>query len=463
MAGAAAFFDLDRTLLLGASGPIISAGLRARGLIGPDRLGLERLLFGAFDLVGETLPSIALTRLGARATRGWSRAEVQAVGDEVAPRLIAAVEPFAHHAIQGHRDQGRRVVLATTTPYDLVAPMAAELGFDAVLATRYKVDAAGSYTGSIDGEFVWSRGKARSVDVWARANHVDLADSWAYSDSVFDVPLLSRVGQPVAVNPDPRLLVVATTRRWPIVWFNAPPGVPKPVGVEPQAVLTRLARPGLFPWMRVRIEGLEQLPVAGGAVLAPNHRSYLDPLLVGLLAGQARRPVRFLAKKEVTDAPVVGPVVRALGVIRVDRGSGSDQPLVEATAALQAGELIAVFPQGTIPRGPAFFEPTLTGRPGAVRLAAGSGCPVVPVGIWGSERAWPRSSRYPYVLNLADPPEITVRVGEPWHPAGDDPAADTAELMGRIADLLPPGAREPRTPTDWELSLTYPPSSSPPS
>ncbi len=460
MAGAAAFFDLDRTLLLGASGPIITAGLRARGLIGPDRLGLERLLFGTFHLVGETLPSIAITRLGVRATRGWSQAEARAVGEEVAPRLVAAVEPFAHHALQTHRDQGRRVVLATTTPYDLVAPMAAELGFDAVLATRYRVDGAGCYTGSIDGEFVWSRGKARSVEVWARANHVDLADSWAYSDSVFDVPLLSRVGQPVAVNPDARLLVVATTRRWPIVWFNAPPGVPKPVGVEPQAVLTRLARPELFPWMRVRIEGLEHLPAAGGAVLAANHRSYLDPLLVGLLAGRARRPVRFLAKKEVTDAPVVGPVVRALGVIRVDRGSGSEQPLMEAAAALQAGELIAVFPQATIPRGPAFFEPVLRGRPGAARLAASSGCPVVPVGIWGSERAWPRSSRYPYVLNLADPPEITVRVGDPWHPSGNDPAAETAELMGRIADLLPPEARERRTPTNWELALTYPASGS---
>ncbi len=459
MAGAAAFFDLDRTLLLGASGPIITAGLRARGLMGPDRLGLERLLFGTFDLVGETLPSIALTRLGVRATRGWLRADVQAVGKEVAPRLVAAVEPYAHHALRVHRDQGRQVVLATTTPYDLVAPMAAELGFDAVLATRYKVDGGGAYTGSIDGEFVWSRGKARSVEVWARGNQVDLADSWAYSDSVYDVPLLSRVGQPVAVNPDPRLLVVATARRWPVVWFNAPPGVPKPRGVEPQAVLTRLARPELFPWMRVHVEGLDNLPAAGGAVLTPNHRSYLDPLLVALLAGRARRPVRFLAKKQVTDAPVVGPVVKALGVIRVDRGSGSDQPLVEASAALQAGELIALFPQGTIPRGPAFFQPTLSGRPGAVRLAASSGAPVVPVGIWGSERAWPRSSRYPYVLNLADPPEITVRVGEPWYPDGDDVGADTAELMGRIADLLPPEAREARTPTEWELSLTYPSSS----
>jgi putative phosphoserine phosphatase / 1-acylglycerol-3-phosphate O-acyltransferase len=458
MAGAAAFFDLDRTLLLGASGPIISAGLRAGGLVGPDRLGLERMLFATFDLVGETLPSIALTRLGARATRGWSRAAVQAVGAAVASDLVAAVQPYALQALRSHRNEGRRLVLATTTPFDLVEAMASELGFEAVLATRYGVDGAGRYTGSIDGEFVWSQGKARSAEVWARANQVDLADSYAYSDSVFDMPLLSMVGHPVAVNPDPRLLVLATARRWPTVWFNAPPGVPKPRGIEPQSVVARLARPGLFPWMRVEIEGAERLEGRAGLVLAANHRSYLDPLLVGLLGARAGRPVRFLAKKEVTDAPVVGSIVRSLGVIRVDRGTGSDEPLVAAAAALEAGELVALFPQGTIPRGPDFFRPELHGRYGAVRLALASGQALVPVGIWGSERAWPRSSRYPYILNLADPPQILIRVGQPYRPEpGCDPAGATADLMARIVNLLPPEAGQGRQPTDQELALTYPP------
>lgn len=456
MAGGAAFFDLDRTLLLGASGPIFSAGMRQRGLLGPDRLGIERLLFGTFDLVGETLPSIALTRLGVRATRGWLRSEVQAVGEAVVADLVAAVEPFARQAVADHHERGNRVVLATTTPFDLVEPLARELGFDAVLATRYQVDADGRYTGSVDGEFVWSRGKARSVALWARANRVDLADCHAYSDSVFDLPLLSSVGHPVAVNPDPRLFVYATARRWPTVWFNAPPGVPKPVGVEPQRVLQTVVRPELFPWMRVRIEGADGLADAGGVLLAPNHRSYLDPLLVGFAAARVGRPVRFLAKREVTDAPIVGPIVKGLGAIRVDRGTGSDEPLVRATAALRAGELVATFPQGTIPRGPEFFEPVLRGRTGAVRLAAMSGCPLVPVGIWGAEQAWPRSSRYPYLLNLAEPPEITVRIGEPYHPAGNDAVAETGELMARIVDLLPPEARQQRIPTDAELALTYP-------
>ncbi|MEM8922015.1 MAG: HAD-IB family hydrolase [Actinomycetota bacterium] len=457
MIQAAAAFDLDRTLLLGASGPVISDGLRGAGLLPADRLGLGRLLFGLFDTVGETLPSILLTRQGVRATRGWDRRKVIEVGRTVAPELVDRVEPFARQAIERHRAEGRLLVLATTTPHDLIEPFAEALGFDAVLATRYQEGADGRYTGRIDGEFVWSQGKARSFRLWARANRVDLADCYAYSDSVFDLPLLSMVGNPVAVNPDARLLVVATARDWPIVWFNAPPGVPKPVGVEPQTVLGRLARPGLFPWMRLEIEGLERLPAEGPVLLASNHRSYLDPMVVGMMAARAGRPVRFLSKKEVTDAPVVGPLMTALGAIRVDREGDATEAFGAATAALDAGELIAVFPQGTIPRGADFFEPQLQGRYGAVRLAAATGAPIVPLGLWGTEKAWPRNNRSPYLLNVADPPTIRLHVGEPYHPDGDDLDGATGDLMARIVDLLPPEARRRHTPSEAELAATQPP------
>lgn len=461
MPDAAAFFDLDRTLLLGASGPVISEALRRQGVLSERSVPGERALFGLFNVIGETLPSIFLTRQGARAAKGWPVAAVRDAALDVADRLVDLVEPFAIETIEEHRAAGRKLVLATTTPADLVRPFAERLGFDDVLATQYRItiDDRGRevYDGTIDGEFVWSAGKARSVGVWATANLVELADSYAYSDSIFDTPMLAAVGHPVAVNPDPRLLVYATLRGWPRVWFNAPPGVPKPIGVEPQDVLARLARRAYLPWLDLRIDGLEHLPADGGALLAANHRSYLDPLLVATAAAEVERPVRFLAKKEVTDAPIVGPLAVALGAIRVDRGSGSDEPLAVAGRALRAGELVALFPQGTIPRGEDFFDPQLAGRPGAARLAIGSQAPVVPVGIWGSELAWPRRSRVPYVLNLSDPPTITVRIGSPFRPSGTDPAAVTGELMGRIAELLPPEARHHSTPTAEELAATYPP------
>ncbi|MEM7275604.1 MAG: HAD-IB family hydrolase [Actinomycetota bacterium] len=457
MADSAAFFDLDRTLLLGASGPDISAALRRHGVL-PDRpIPGERALFGLFDVIGETLPSIALTRQGVRAAAGWSVEAVAAAAEDVADVLADKVEPFAREALAEHRHAGRKLVLATTTPYDLVAPFAERLGFDDVLATRYRsVD--GRYDGTIDGEFVWSRGKARSVVAWANANLIELADSYAYSDSFFDVPMLSRVGYPVAVNPDPRLLLYATAREWPRVWFNAPPGVPKPIGIEPQDVAALAARPELFPWVRIEVDGLDRLPAEGPVLLAANHRSYLDPMIVAYATAQAGRRVRFLAKKEVTDAAVIGPLVSAFGAIRVDRGSGSGAPMVEAARALRGGELVTVFPQGTIPRGHDFFDPTLRGRHGAVRLATETGVALTPVGIWGTERAWPRSSRLPYVLNLADPPTVTIRFGAPYRPPVDDIDAATSELMARIVDLLPAEARMPYTPTDAELARTFPPS-----
>jgi putative phosphoserine phosphatase / 1-acylglycerol-3-phosphate O-acyltransferase len=167
--------------------------------------------------------------------------------------------------------------------------------------------------------------------------------------------------------------------------------------------------------------------------------------------------VRFLGKKEVFDAPVIGQLARAMGGIRVDRGTGRDDPLREATDALAAGQLVAIMPQGTIPRGPAFFEPVLKGRWGAARLAHLSGAPVVPIGLWGTEKVWPRRSRVPAVWNVMSPPRVTVTVGEPVAMAGKSLKVDTSRIMDAIVALLPDEARRPHEPTVDELALTYPP------
>ena len=132
------------------------------------------------------------------------------------------------------------------------------------------------------------------------------------------MPLLSIVGNPRAVNPDPRMMALATLRRWPVVHFDVPAGVPKFAGLEPQRVLLMLAQPQLFPWMRLDIEGVDHIPRHGPAMLVANHRSYFDPIAIGFLLARAGRPVRFLGKKEVFDAPIVGDVVS--GARRHPRG-----------------------------------------------------------------------------------------------------------------------------------------------
>ncbi len=172
---------------------------------------------------------------------------------------------------------------------------------------------------------------------------------------------------------------------------------------------------------------------------------------------RAGRSPRFLGKKEVFDAPVVGPVASALGGIRVERGSGSDEPLRRAAEALEAGECVALMPQGTIPRGEAFFDPVLKGRYGAARLAAMTRAPVIPVGMWGTEKVWPRSERLPRVWNVLRPPKVCVRVGQPVTLSYADENVDIETIMQAIVDLLPPEAREHHTPTEEELKLTKPP------
>src|SRR5262249_36870477 len=180
------------------------------------------------------------------------------------------------------RDAGRPLVLATTTPYDLVKPLADALGFDDVVATRYGVNDDGTYTGALDGNFVWAAGKLAAVRRWAHDHAVDLRESWFYSDSVYDTPLLSAVGHPVVVNPDPPMVVMAIVRRWPIVHLDVPPGVPKLplVGLEPQQIALAFARPELIPFAKFDVSGTEHIPSSGPALLCGNHRSYFDPCAV---------------------------------------------------------------------------------------------------------------------------------------------------------------------------------------
>ena len=256
----AAIFDLDRTLLVGASGPVLSETLREAGLRGREVPG-ERLLFEVFNRVGETLPAMALARQGASLAKGRSRSAVRAAAERAASRLADLVPPFARAVIAEHRAAGRVLVIATTTPFDLVEPLATLLGFDDVVATRYEHD-GDTYTGRIDGPFVWNSGKASAIREWAIRRGVDLGDSFAYSDSVYDLPLLSSVGFPHAVNPDPRLQIVATARRWPVLHFDVPSGVGKvPIAnVEFQKVALEFARPLFFPFARFDIDGTENVP-----------------------------------------------------------------------------------------------------------------------------------------------------------------------------------------------------------
>lgn len=454
--GEAAIFDLDRTLVAQSTGRVFQRHLRAHGFGRQRDLPGAATMYSFFNRVGESSFTMRLVRLGVRAVRGWSTEAVAAAAHDAAGEIAADVLPYAALAVEEHRSRGRVLVLATTSPYALVAPLAARLGFDQVVATRWE-ERDGAFTGALDGRFVWGRGKLLAVRDWAAGAGVRLDRSWAYSDSYYDAPLLAAVGHPTAVNPDARLAVLARLQGWPLRYFDVPEGVVKLAGRELQAWLRPLASEALVPNAKVEITGLENVPAKGPAILAFNHRSYFDISVVGLAVAKSGRSARGIGKKEVFDAPLIGPFMRAFGGIRVDRGTGSDEPLEAAEHALRAGELVIIAPQGTIPRGPAFFEAELKGRWGTARLAQRTGVPVIPMGLWGTEYVWPRNQRLPIMTFDGPRPVVTATIGAPVELGGADVDADTRAIMAAIADLLPAEARQQRVPTAQELARTYPP------
>ncbi len=452
----AAIFDLDRTLISESSTPVFAQHLTEEGLLDGSPIPFADFFRRIFGMFGESRLLMEPAKLAVRSVRGWSPEAVERACRAAAKDLVEHIQPFAPGLIEEHRAAGRLLLLATTSPDAFVRPLAEELGFDDVIATRWLSD-GGGFTGELDGPFVWNTRKRDAVRDWAEEHNVDLAGSYAYSDSYFDAPMLDLVGNPVAVNPDLRLSALATIKGWPIRHLDKNDGVIKIAGREIQEWTRPLMRPELIaPYADIEMIDVEKIPATGPAILVFNHRSYFDPSVMGLLIAKAGRNIRGLGKKEVFDVPIVGRLMRGLGGVRVERASGSDEPLREAATALRGGEVVMLAPEGTIPRGPAFFDPVLHGRWGAAKLAAETRVPVIPVGLWGTEHVWPRSSRLPRLTPI-ERPHVTARVGDPVELKYRSADADTKRIMAAIVDLLPDEAREQRTPTTEELMMTFPP------
>lgn len=156
--------------------------------------------------------------------------------------------------------------------------------------------------------------------------------------------------------------------------------------------------------LRFDFQGHENIPRKGGAILAINHVSYLDFALAGTAALPVKRYVRFMAKKELFDNKIAGPLLRGMHHINVDRSNGAAS-FVTALQALKSGEIIGIFPEGTISTS---FE--IKGfKSGALRLAAGSGVPVIPTIVWGGQRVYTKGVK-PDLKRRKIP--VTVRFGE---------------------------------------------------
>jgi 1-acyl-sn-glycerol-3-phosphate acyltransferase len=180
---------------------------------------------------------------------------------------------------------------------------------------------------------------------------------------------------------------------------------------------------------RIRVVGAENIPRRGGAVIACNHVSYLDFIFCGLGARPAKRLTRFMAKKEIFDNKIAGPLMRGMHHISVDRSAGIAS-YREALQKLKDGEVVGVFPEATISR--SFTVKEI--KSGAVRMAAAADVPVVPMALWGTQRLWTKGR--PKDLTRRHVP-ISILVGELMHPAkGDDWDVVTKELRARMSALV---------------------------
>jgi len=181
--------------------------------------------------------------------------------------------------------------------------------------------------------------------------------------------------------------------------------------------------------LKFDFQGQENVPLKGGAILAINHTSYFDFALAGTAALPAKRYVRFMAKKEIFDNKIAGPLMRGMHHINVDRSNGSAS-FVAALRSLNDGEIIGIFPEGTISTS---FE--IKGlKSGAVRLAIGAGVPVIPTIVWGGQRVYTKGVKPNFKRNKFP---ISVSFGEPiFYSRETDVEVAEAHLRDVMIEML---------------------------
>lgn len=217
----AAFFDLDKTIISKSSTLAFGAPLYKAGFLNRRMLAGAAIANLVYKMVGadhDQLEKVRdqLTNL----TMGWDQREIEALVEETVHDVVAPlVYADALAIIAEHRRVGRRVIIISSSPYEVVKPLARYLGVEEVIATRSQIGPDGKYTGELD-FYAYAEGKAEAMRDMAERDHISLENSYAYSDSATDIPMLEVVGNPVVVNPDKELRELAEEREWPIMKFE---------------------------------------------------------------------------------------------------------------------------------------------------------------------------------------------------------------------------------------------------
>ncbi|SFK89253.1 HAD family hydrolase [Geodermatophilus ruber] len=241
MTRAAAFFDLDKTVIAKSSTLAFGRPFFEGGLI--NRTGVLKSAYAQFVFSLAGADAQQMERMRAQITRMCTNWDVATVHEIVRETLHDIVEPLVYaeaaDLIEEHRAADREIVIVSSSGAEMVEPIGDMLGADRVVATRM-VTAEGRYTGEIE-FYAYGENKALAVREVAAEMGCDLADCYAYSDSITDLPMLSEVGHPTAVNPDRALRKAAAERGWPVLEFSRPVSIRSRFQVPAAPVMTGAA------------------------------------------------------------------------------------------------------------------------------------------------------------------------------------------------------------------------------
>ena len=423
----AAYFDFDNTLIAGYSVQSFLQEQLTSGAMTAQEFAAQAAATARYSL--GRIGFSGLVAATAKSMRGQAEYKFEEFGERVFKKHVAgAIYPEAREILEAHREKGHTIAIVSSATRYQIEPAARELGIDYLMCTELVVE-DGVFTGDIVRPTCWGDGKRLAAEDFSDEMNTDLDESFFYTDSHEDLPLLDAVGRPRVLNPNTKLSRIARRRSWPVYKFKdrgrpsfseivrtglAYSSMPTIMAASlPMWALTGKKRDALNTavhlWadfsaaamgVNLNIEGEEHLWATRPAVFIFNHQSSMDTVIIGKLL---QRDFTGVGKKEIARFPVIGQVLKFADMVFIDRSDTSKA--IEAMepvkkAILEDGLSIVLAPEGTrsVSRKLGRF------KKGAFHIAMQTGVPIVPVVIHNATDSLPKGR---HIARAADV-DVTV-------------------------------------------------------
>ena len=426
----AAFFDFDKTLIAGYSAQSFLTEQLKSGGLSPQNVAKQLRAAARFRSGKMNFSAFMAETSGM--FRGQAEYVFEEFGEQVYRKKVAgAIYPEARKLLQAHRDMGHTIAIVSSATLYQIEPAARELGIDYIMCTDLEIE-NGIFTGNVISPTCFGDGKRNAAEQFSNEMDTHMSDSFFYTDSEDDLPLLEAVGHPRVVNPSKKLARIARERSYQVCKFTGGerPTISRvartagayatlPMALGATAPLWALSgkkrdalNAGMSLWsdtvaaltgLTFEVEGEQHLWSHRPCVFIFNHQSSMDPIILGKLL---RRDITGIGKQEIARFPVVGPAMKYADMVFIDRSSSEKaiEQIKPVITALREDNLsVCLAPEGTRSRG------TKLGRfkSGAFHIAMQAKVPIVPIVIHNASDALPKGH------NIAKPAHIRVTVLPP--------------------------------------------------